>query len=182
MNKLDDRGELLATVRAVRGDMERIVADAEEDVATRGGTFDAWAFKDIVAHLTGWRWRTVVRLEAALDGREPIMPWPAPLDEGDDLDQINRWFFDANRDRPLAEILRESGETFDRVERAIAAMSENDLLAADRFPWLKGERLGPAVVHGTAEHFREHEPELRNAAGRPREGGPWGRGGGRDAC
>ena len=78
------------------------------------------------------------------------------------LDEINRWFFETNRDKPLAAVLRESRETFERVERAIAALPEADLLEPGRFPWLGGAALGPAVVSGTLLHYREeHEPAIR---------------------
>ena len=89
------------------------------------------------------------------------MPWPARFDEEDDLEEINRWFFEVNRDKPLAEVLRESRETFERVERAIAALPERDLLEQDRFSWLEGYALGPAVVRGTLDHYHEHEPDIR---------------------
>jgi hypothetical protein len=161
MTDLNSREVLLATVRSLRGELEGIIAAVGEERATRPGSFDAWSFKDAIAHLTSWRLTTAARLEAGLRGGELAMPWPAPLDEDDDLDEINRWFYESNRDKPFATILRESREAFDRVERAIAALPEQDLLEPDRFPWSQGWALGPAVVEGTLGHFREHEPDLR---------------------
>ena len=161
MTELNSRAALLAAVRALRDELEGIVAEVDEERAMRAGSFDAWSFKDTIAHLTSWRLRTAARLEAGLSGEEPTMPWPAPLDEDDDLDEINHWFYERNRDKPFAEILRESRATFDRVERAIAALPERDLLEPDRFPWSQGWALGPAVVRGTVSHYREHEPDLR---------------------
>ena len=94
------------------------------------------------------------------------MPWPASLDVDDvdegDVDEINRWFHERNQDKPLADILRESDETFDRVERAIAAAPEPDLLEPDRFPWSQGWALGPEVIEGTRDHYREHEADLKH--------------------
>lgn len=97
-------------------------------------------------------------------GDAPLMPWPAPLDEEEDLDEINRYFYETNRDKPRAALVRESRETFDRVERALSQVSEQDLFTVGRFSWLAGDALGPAVIEGTVEHFREHEPELRTLA------------------
>jgi hypothetical protein len=49
-----------------------------------------WSIKDIIAHLTGWRHRTVARLQAAQRGEgEPPAPWPAHLQNGVDLNKIN---------------------------------------------------------------------------------------------
>jgi hypothetical protein len=161
MSDLDSRAALLAAVRSLRNEVEQLVAATGDSPDAPPTNTDSWTFKDIIAHLTSWRLTTAARLEAALHGGEPAMPWPAPLDEENDLDEINRWFFETNRDKPLAAILHESRDTFDRVERAIAALPEHDLLEPGRFPWLWGYALGPTVIDGTRDHFHEHEPELR---------------------
>lgn len=161
MEQLNDREALREAVRSLRDEIGLVVAEVGEERVMQPGSFDAWTFKDIIAHLTSWRLTTVARLEAGLRGEEPSMPWPARFDEEDDLEEINRWFFEVNRDKPLAEVLRESHETFERVERAIAALPERDLLEPDRFSWLEGYALGPAVVRGTLDHYHEHEPEIR---------------------
>jgi len=160
--QLNNRDALLAAVRGLREDVESIVAEAGEARMEQPGLPDGLTFKDVLAHLTGWRWNTVARLEAGLSGEAPVFPWPEHLDEETDLDEINHWIYDASHDKPLAEVLSESRETFDRVERAIAALPEDDLLEQSRFPWLEGYALGPAVVRGTLDHYHvEHEPDLR---------------------
>lgn len=166
MNQVNDRAALLEAVRSLRDDIEQVVSAPGERAESRPSTIDAWTLKDIIAHLTCWRLTTAARLEAGQRGGEPSMPWPAPLDEEHDLDEINRWFFETNRDKPLAEVLRESRESFARVERALVALPERDLLEPGRYPWLAGYALGPAVVAGTLEHHREHEPEFRALSSR----------------
>ncbi len=162
MEQLNSRAALLDAVRGLREELERVVAEAGEARMEQPGSFGEWTFKDLIAHLTGWRQTTAARLEAGLHREEPVFPWPAQLDEEADLDEINRWFFETNRDKPLAAVLRESRETFERVERAIAALPEADLLQPGRFPWLGGAALGPAVVRGTLGHYHEeHEPDIR---------------------
>src|SRR5215217_6304607 len=135
MEQLNSREALLDAVRGLREELDRVVAEAGEERMVQLGSFGEWTFKDLLAHLTGWRQTTAARLEAGLRGEEPVFPWPAHLDEEADLDEINRWFFETNRDKPLAAILRESRETFERVERAIVALPEDDLLKPGRFPW-----------------------------------------------
>lgn len=163
MEQLNTREDLLNTIRALHVEIERDVAEAGEERAIQPGNFEDLSLKDVIAHLTGWRWRTVARLEAGLSGGEPEVHWPAHLNEDDHTDEINNWFYETNRDKPLADILAESRETFDRVERAIAALPEDDLFQPNRFPWLEGYTLGPAVVEGTYEHYHiDHEPEIRD--------------------
>ena len=162
MARLDSRAALLGAVRGLRADLEGVIAEVGEARMEEPGSFGGWTFKDLLAHLTGWRWTTVARLEAGLRREAPVFPWPAHLDEGEDLDAINRWFYETNRARSVAEVLAASRETFDRLERAIAALPEDDLLRPGRFPWLGEWVLGPAVVSGTFLHYREeHEPAIR---------------------
>jgi hypothetical protein len=64
-----------------------------EENMTQPDAASGWSIKDIVAHITGWRRRTVLRFRAALDPtRDMTPPWPAELgevDEDDDVDEIN---------------------------------------------------------------------------------------------
>lgn len=164
MAELNSREELLEAVQQIRRELDGIIAGLDEEQMERPGSFGEWSFKDMVAHLTGWRLVTAARLEAGLRNEEPEFPWPTRFDEANDLHEINRWFFETNRDKSVAEVLRESNETFDRVERAIATMPEDDLLQPGRFAWVHWteDALGPAVVRGTQNHFyREHEPDIR---------------------
>ena len=164
LQELDTREDLLNAVREMRTALDREIAAAGDRIE-EPGAFEAWSFKDLIAHLTGWRIVTAARLEAGLNGTEPEFPWPNHLQEGEeDLHEINRWFYETNRDKPLAQVLDESSATFDRVERAVQALPENDLFTPDHFAWLhwSDESLGPAVVRGSLNHYYiEHEPDIR---------------------
>ena len=159
--ELNSREGLLTAVRSIRGEIDDIVHAASAMPPSRPRPGDSWTIEDLLAHVNGWRLRTAARLEAAVHGTEPGMPWPAPLDEDDDLDAINDWFVASNRGKSLSELSRESHETFDRIERAIAVLPEEDLFTSNRFSWLPGDALGPAVIGGTCEHHAEHLPEFR---------------------
>jgi len=167
MEQLTTREELLANVRRLRDEIDRVVAKAGEERAVQPGSFEHLSLKDVIAHLTGWRLMTAARLEAGLRHEEPIEPWPDTLSEEDDAgtDAINAWFYEQNKDKSLDQVMQESRDTFDRVERAIAEMPEDDLFTPGRFEWLTWtteEGLGPAVVRGSWGHYyEEHEPQIR---------------------
>ena len=170
MEQLNTREDLLTTVQALRADLDAVLSQVDEERAVEPGSFGEWSFKDVIAHLTGWRIVTAARLEASLSHTEPVFPWPPQLEEGVDLeegdvDEINRWFYETNRDKPLAVVIQESNDTFDRVERAIAVLPEDDLLMPGRITWPEWPpdlALGPGVVRGTYEHYHEdHEPAIR---------------------
>ena len=114
-----------------------------------------WSFKDLAAHLTGWRERTIRRLEAQ-PGLEPPPPWPADLTEDD---AINRWIYERNRDRPLRAVLDEADQSFVRLAAAIGALPAGELSTPGRFAWMDGRPLSEGDFFG---HFHEeHEGPVR---------------------
>ena len=122
--------------------------------------------KDIVAHITGWRRRTVRRFQAALNHEPDVPPlWPKALQEDD---EINAWIYQANRDRPLADVLSDSREVFHQLVDVIAAFSDDELQDPQRIEWLEGEPLSGKFVFS---HFHEeHEPDMRAWLDKVRKG------------
>lgn len=136
--------ELLDQIGTARMDQQGVAAD--------------WSIKDIVAHLTGWRRRTVARLQAAGRGEPtPPPPWPAHLQTDD---EINAWIYESNRERSTREILADSDQVFQQLIDAIESLPEEALQnPSSHFPWLEGSPFTPATLFG---HFHEeHEPDMR---------------------
>ncbi len=122
------------------------------------GVAGFWSVKDIVAHLTGWRRRTVARLQAAQRGEpDPPPPWPAQLQTDD---EINAWIYEANHGRSVQEILDESHRVFQQLLAAIEGFPAEILVdPARRPPWLGDQ---PITAYTFFAHFHEeHEPGMR---------------------
>lgn len=146
----------------MRAETERLIAEAGPTRLDLPGAMGDWTIKDAIAHLTAWRWWSVARMEGAGRDEEPSPPWGRDLaEERDaDVDRINEQFHAATRDQPLAETLRDARATFDRLEAALLALPERDLLAPGRYPWLGGYPAA-AIVTGSAEHlFIDHAPGI----------------------
>ncbi len=157
MTSTTSKAQLLNDLRAEQAGWEALLNDIGEEHMTQPGVAGEWSIKDIVAHLTGWRKRTVARFQAALHD-EPLPPplWPAHLQTDD---EINAWIYAANKDRSLSEVLQESRAVFEQLVATLAAFPEADLLDPKRFGWLEGEPLTGAMLFG---HFHEeHEPDMR---------------------
>jgi len=156
---------LLAAIDAERAGWEALLTEVGAARMELPGVTGDWTFKDVVAHLNGWRELTLVRLgRPGPDEPAPPADWPDDFDEDTDagIDRINDWFWARAKDRPLADVLAESREQFRRLRDAVAALPEADLLTPGRFQWLGGEALGPAVIGGTVGHLHdEHEPAIR---------------------
>jgi hypothetical protein len=152
--------QLLAEMQSEQAAWLALLDEIGEENMTQPEVAGGWSIKDIVAHLTGWRRRTVLRFRAALDPTVDMTPdYPAELDEDDEVDEINAWIYKANRDRPLADVLNDSREVFQQLVAEVSALSDQQLNDPQRFPWLEGERLTGAFIFG---HFHEeHEPDMR---------------------
>src|SRR3712207_2339708 len=149
------REELLRRIETERGQWRALVEEIGEERMDQPGPMGTWSFKDLAAHLTGWRERTIRRLEAP-PGAEPPTPWPADLN---DDDAINRWIYERNRDRPLREVLSEADQSFARLAVAVGALPEADLSTPGRFAWMDGRAVADGDFFG---HFHEeHEDAVR---------------------
>lgn len=162
------KGALLERLAAEEAAFEAFLAAVGEARMERPGATggdDDWALKDVIAHLTAWRWRSVEELEAAARGEVPAPPpWPAdlPTEGPDEWSAVNAWLRERDRGKSLAEVLADSRASFRRLEAAVRALPEEDLLTPGRFPWADGEALGPAVLASSFGHFHdEHESTLR---------------------
>jgi hypothetical protein len=158
------KAEMLAAIARERADWEALLAAIGEERMEQPGFAGDWTFKDVAAHLSGWRQRTLERLDAAARGApEPPPPWPAELTESETDDEINEWIYAKNRDRPLADTLEESRNSYQRLADAIASFTEEELNDPHRFAWMDGTAMGPALVDGALfDHLHEeHEPGIR---------------------
>ena len=151
------RAELLGELNAEQEAWERLLTQIGEDRMDEPGVAGAWSTKDVVAHLTAWRRRTVGRLEAVANGQpEPAPSWPAELHEDD---EINAWFHARDRAKSVRDVLAESRGVFQQLVSAVAKLPEDSLDDPARFPWMEGAPLSGAAFFG---HFHdEHEADMR---------------------
>jgi hypothetical protein len=162
---MQQKQALIERIRTEQALWEDFLAQVGEERMTQPGATDDWSFKDVVGHLNGWRTLTLAKLDVARRGdlQPPDPPWPAHLDEDDEenVEQINDWIYNQNRDRPLADLLQESRQQFVTMAEIVEALPESVLFDPNRFRWLKGYPLA-AVVDGSFGHFHEeHEGILR---------------------
>jgi hypothetical protein len=158
--------QLLAELHNENASWQALLDEIGEANMTQPEVAGGWSIKDIIAHLTGWRRRTVRRLQAALNHERAFSPpWPPELREDD---EINAWIYAANRDRPLAGVLGDSREVFQQLADAIDAFSEDEFQELQRSPWLEGEPLSGKLFF--AHFHEEHEPDMRAWLDRVRRG------------
>lgn len=164
MDRPTKKGTILETLEMERRAWEALLAAVGEERMEQPGVNGDWTFKDMMAHLIGWRRQTVNRLNAALHGTEPSPPpWPPEWDESDEaqLDRINAYIYETNKDRPLSDVLAESRAQFGQMRDAITALPEDALFDRGRFAWIGGEPLTLVIDSSYAHLHEEHEPDIR---------------------
>ncbi|MEN9938093.1 MAG: hypothetical protein RLZZ387_4672 [Chloroflexota bacterium] len=163
MSRTISKAALLDEIERERMVWEQLLSAVGEERMQQPGATGEWTFKDVVAHLNGWRTRTLARLDAARVGAEPEPPpWPADLDEDTEagLAQINAWIERASRERSLQEVLDEARRSFDLMRDAVLALSDEELADPNRYPWMGGEPVGAVIGYSFGHLHEEHEPTL----------------------
>ncbi len=126
--------------------------------------FEALSLKDKIAHLWAWQQRTIEKLQAAMEDREPEFPeWPAGLDPDreEDLEPVNSWIYDSLKDKSWDEVLTDWENGFQIVIDLAGQIPEDALLEKGRFAWLGDGRLYD-VLYGTYDHHHvEHLPDMK---------------------
>ena len=159
------KGEVVAAINREREAWDALLAEVGEDRMLEPGPMGEWTFKYLADHLTGWRERTVRRLEAAAHGQpEPPMPWPAELDgdDEDDLEAINTWFQEQSDAKLLGQVLDESRESYARLAEAVQQLPDEALTDPAYFAWTDGLALGAEILNGGYfDHLHgEHEADI----------------------
>ncbi len=124
---------------------QRLPAD---DLGT-SGTPDFWSAKDHVAHMTFWRQRLALILQAIIRTE----PHPEDLN----FEQLNPLIFEEQRPRPWSTILSESDQAYADLIACTEQLTEDDLTAWGRFDWMRdGEPLYIAYMGNCYDHTQGH--------------------------
>ena len=146
-----DKAALLANIQAGYDQLEALLASLSEEQMTIPGVNGSWSVKDNLAHLTAWQSYQAARQEGILNGVEP--PDPAPGLEAED--EINEYFYQQYKDRPLAEVLADFRASYQRVLAATQALSWEAL--NEPFPWYDNNvPVGAYTMGNTYGHYEMH--------------------------
>lgn len=150
------KAQLLTELQGEQAAWEALLSSIGEEHMTEPGVAGEWSIKDVVAHLTGWRKRTVSRFQAVLQHQPvPAPPWPSQLQTDD---EVNAWIYESNKDRPLSAVLQEDRAVFQQLVDTLSAFPEAEL-DPRRFGWPEDEPVRGATFFG---HFHEeHEADIR---------------------
>lgn len=151
---------LLDKIHSGYNQFEALLASLNEEQLTVPAVNDSWTIKDNIAHLTAWQSYLLSQLQGLIDGKRPPSFMPG-LSE----DEINKGFYEENKERPLAEVLADFRLFHQSVLADVQSLSEETLNAP--FPWRKdGNAVWSLIAGNTYEHYEEHSNIIKNWLGR----------------
>ena len=161
------KAQFITDLKDEQARWEALLDEIGEAHMTQPDVAGGWSIKDIVAHLTGWRRRSVARFQSILRRETSFSPpWPPELQTDD---EINAWIYEANRDRSLADVLQNSRDAFQQLVETLEAFPETALLDPGRFGLAEGEV--PTGAAFFAHFHEEHEPDMRAWLNKIRQAG-----------
>lgn len=113
------------------------------------GTPELWSAKDHVAHLTFWRQRLTLRLQAIIHHE--------PQPEIESYEHLNPLIFQAHRAQSWPATLAESDQAYADLIACAALIGDDDLTVPGRFAWVGGDMpLYTAFMGSCYEHTQNH--------------------------
>jgi hypothetical protein len=158
-----DKAELLSTITTAHDKLSTLVRRISDD-RLRQRAMDEWTGKDLLAHLAWWHDHSVLVIEGLRAGRQPYIR----TDPANTADAFNERVHREHRDDPPGGTRVALQQSFERLLAALAPLTDDDLFAADRWPWLDGEALVETLLWDTSRHYEAHLGHLAPLAGNAR--------------
>ena len=131
--------------------IERLPDERLLDVA-----MDQWSGKDVLAHMAWWHDHSASVIEGLRAGRPPH-----DRDDPDySTDALNDRVHREHAADPPETTRRAFTESFVRLMAALEPVTDDELFAADRWPWLGGEPLAETILWDSSRHYDAHRDHL----------------------
>ena len=150
-----DKPQLMRTMR----EAHQRVTDAIEHLADERLLEPAmgnWTGKDLLAHMACWHDHSALVIEGLRAGRQPY----DGTDPANTTDAFNQRTLREHLDDPPELTRRAFNESFTRLLAALESVTDEELFADDRWPWLGGEALVEMILWDTSRHYDAHSEYL----------------------
>ena len=115
-----------------------------------------WTRKDLLAHMAWWHDHSARVIEGLRAGRQPY----DVNDPANSTDALNERTHREHLDDPPELTRRAFDESFNRLLAALEPVTDEELFADDRWPWLDGEALVETILWDSSRHYEAHREHL----------------------
>jgi hypothetical protein len=168
-----NKAELLTKIQAGYAQFETLLANLSEEQMTVPNVNGNWSIKDNIAHITVWQDYLLEQLQGILTGKKPsrFLPDLSLPDDLSDIDEINNYIHQKQKDRPLAEVLTTFRASYQRALEAVKTVSGESLnvtppwSAKDNPIWLlitSNDPVWHIIASNTYEHYKEHSDIIQH--------------------
>jgi hypothetical protein len=119
-----------------------------------------WTVKDVLAHLSEWEKLFIGWYKTGVRGEIPEVP--APGISWQNIDVLNQSIYEKYHRSSIEDIRRDFNESYKEILATIEAMSEEEMFAVGRYPWLGNGNLVGYILANTANHYRWAKREIRS--------------------
>jgi len=152
-----NKAELLASIQAGYEQFAALLTSLRVEQMSTPGVNGSWSIKDNLAHLSAWQNYQAARLEGIPAGAEPSDPTSGLETE----DEINEYFYQQYKARPVEAVLADFRSSYQRVLAATQALSWEALTSP--FPWYDNDVPVVAYTIGnTTGHYKAHSEIIQH--------------------
>lgn len=152
-----EKNKLLVLIGEAAQQEKMFIASLTDEDRSPVGTPNNWAIKDVFAHIAAWKDIMSQRFLAARGEQEPP--------SYDDLDIFNAQLFERHREESWQEVQDYLEMANRQLLEQVRLVDEDDLLDAERFPWLNGRSLWKRAIHSGYYHPVGHIASLYHERG-----------------
>ena len=146
-----DKLELIRTIREAHQRLAGAIEHIPDERLVEPVMGD-WTGKDLLAHIAWWHDHSVLVIEGLRAGRQPY----DGTDPANSTDAFNERTHRQHVDDPPELTRRAFTESFTRLLAALEPVTDEELFADDRWPWLGGEALAEMILWDSARHYDAH--------------------------
>jgi hypothetical protein len=151
---------IVSLLNYIHGKQKEFFASLPEETRVADGTWEVWAPKDVVAHLTFWDNGALNTLR----GLDQAPPEQAPFE------QRNRENYLNNEKRPWSEVEADNEKALDEIVARTKTFSDKDLTTLNHYPRIPNGNLQGAILNNAYSHTITHLAELISKYRSPAEG------------
>jgi tetratricopeptide (TPR) repeat protein len=149
------RARIVGYIQAGHNMQEAFVATLTENERQADGTWERWSAKDLIAHITSWKSRRLITLDAIAGGEAvPVF----------NMDETNARTWEEQQLRSWDDVLAEEARVVPALIAHVERLSGDDLTEHDRFP-VPSQPLAMLLIRNAYTHPLNHLTERATEAG-----------------